>query len=108
MQNHIPEVIGRSANDDYLDNRALTEEVASVIVPFDGGAVGSISVTIFKSVDNDDRGGVVLRITGTDDASAFIPHGVELPDGLEIHLAGDIEGESIIRALRGALAQLPY
>lgn len=108
MQHPIPDVIGRMLDDDTLDGRARTEKVASATVPYEGGAIGSISVTIFKSIDNEDRGGVVLRITGTDEASAFIPHSVQLPDGLEVHLAGDIEGQSIIRALRSALAQLPY
>jgi hypothetical protein len=50
----------------------------------------------------------VLRITGKDDASSFIPHCVQIDGGLEVHLAGDIEGESLIRALRSALAQMPY
>lgn len=95
------------ADDDLVDGRARTEQVASVTVPYEGAAIGSISVTIFKSVDEEDRGGVVLRVTGKDEASSFIPHCVQLPDGLELHVAGDIEGQSLIRALRSALAQLP-
>lgn len=95
------------ADDDHLDDRAGTREVACVTVPYEGAAIGSITVTVLKSLDVEDRGGVVLRITGKDEASSFIPHAEVLEDGLEVHLAGDIEGETLIRALRSALAQLP-
>ena len=108
MQHPIPDVIGRMPDDDdMLDERASTESAASVTVPYEGAAIGSVTVQVFKSVDQEDRGGVVFRITGKDEASSFIPHCVQLPDGLEVHLAGDIEGKSLIRALRSALAQLP-
>jgi len=108
MHHAAPDVIGRMADDDQLDGRAGTEQVAAVTVPYEGGAIGSISVAVFKSLDAEDRGGYVVRITGKDEASSFIPHCVQLPDGLEVHIAGDIEGQSLIRALRSALAQVPY
>jgi hypothetical protein len=100
-----PSIISR-AEDDELHNRAATEELHAVQVPFSGGAVGTINITAFKSVDNEDRGGLVFRITLKDEASSFIPYAKSIDGGIELHMAGDIESESLVHALKAALGPL--
>jgi hypothetical protein len=101
-----PTVLGRldtDAPEDTPDPRAKTTLSAEVRVPFEGGAVGQVTVQIFRSEGDEDRGGVVIRVTIDDQGSSFIPHASLLPNGVELHIAGDIEGRSVVTALRAAL-----
>lgn len=72
-------------------------------LPFEGGAVGEVRVLVFRSVDNEDRGGLVIRITIADSGSSFIPYAELLADGMELHVAGDIESKTVAAALVSAL-----
>lgn len=101
-----PPIIGRQEYDDSLDNRAATELVHKASIAYEAGAVGKLEVETFKSVDSEDRGGLVLRITIQDQGSSFIPYAKNIPSGVELHMAGDVEGESLVDALKEALSTL--
>ena len=101
-----PKVLGRTLDDDSIDERAATKLVNTFSVPYEGGAVGEITVSVYQSTDDEDRGGIVLRITSTDQASSFISFAKTIDDGIEIHMAGDIEAKSMVQALKTALARL--
>lgn len=98
-------IIGR-CEDNTTDERASTELVHSISVPFEGGAIGDVTVAVFRSIDVQDRGGVVLKITLENGASSFIPFTRSIDSGVEIHMAGDIEAQSFIHALKTAIATL--
>lgn len=75
-------------------------------IPYASGAIGEVSVQVFTSTDDEDRGGIVIRLAVHDEGSSFIPAAVATPAGVDIHMAGDAEAASLIRALRGVLAAL--
>jgi hypothetical protein len=105
-----PSVIGRdeyAAIDDSgavaaddLDERAGTNLISTVSIPFEAGAIGTLRVQVFSSMDDEDRGGVVLRITMENDASAFTPYSRNIENGVEVHMAGDAEGKALVNALK--------
>lgn len=99
-----PSILGRMEDDEFIDQRAFTELFRTSEVPFEGGAVGKVVVSAFKSKDDEDRGGLVFRITLDDQGSSFIPHAVSLDNGIELHIAGDIEAKSLVQALKGVLS----
>lgn len=105
-----PSILGRQEEDDETgqkpDARASTTLVHTVTVPFEAGAVGEVTVSAFRSTDDEDRGGVVLRLTLADKASSFVPYAKLIPSGVEVHIAGDVEAKSLIQALKTALATL--
>lgn len=101
-----PRITGRQDYDGSLDERATTELVHTVSVPFEAGAVGKVEVEAFRSTGSEDRGGLVLRITVQDQASSFVPCAKSIPSGVELHMAGDIEGETLVHALKTALSTL--
>lgn len=100
-----PQVLGRT-DDGCVDPRASTTCVHTLSVPFEGGAVGVVYVSVYRSVDDEDRGGLVLKVCIEDKASSFQPHAVNVANGVELHVAGDIEAKSVVRALATALATL--
>ena len=101
-----PSLLGRMEDDDHIDSRSSTRIVHTVEVPFEAGAIGKVVVTVFKSQDDEDRGGLVFRITLDDQGSSFIPHAVSLENGIELHMAGDIEAQNLVQALKTALSSL--
>lgn len=88
---------------DRPDARSSTRLTGSASVPYVSGAVGETTVSLFQSEDQEDRGGVVLRIITRDASSSFIAHAERIEGGIEIHMAGDAEGEALVRALQAAL-----
>lgn len=98
-----PKVIGRTEDQD-ADIRADTALAQTVVTPFHGGANGELSVSLFRSVDNEDRGGVVLRITLCDQEQCFLPTSRVIEGGVELHMAGDIEASTLMQSLRELLA----
>lgn len=58
-------------------------------------------VEIRRSCDTGARGGVVITIRNPD--VDFVPWAVVLPDGVEVHIAGEAEAQAILAALREAL-----
>ena len=104
MQN--PKILGRMEDDDLIDERASTTLLTEKSVSYEAGAVGKVTVAVFKSNDMEDRGGVVLRLTLDDQASSFLPHSKILDNGIELHMAGDAEAASLVKALKDALASI--
>ena len=104
-----PKVLGRSFGEkpETADARASTVSGPQISISYISGAIGAVHVEVFTSTDDEDRGGIVLRITVEDQASSFVPVAKNIANGVELHLAGDAEGASLVRALRGALAALP-
>ena len=103
MQN--PHVIGRGELDDE-DERSPTINVRNITKKYEGGALGALTISVFKSSSAEDRGGLVIRITIEDQGSSFLPTAKKIPNGVEVHMAGDIEARSLIHALRSALDEL--
>jgi hypothetical protein len=101
-----PDVLGRNggALGDWLVVRAPTREGPTVNVPFVGWACGEVVVKTFLSIDDEDCGGVVIRLTVENPDNAFLPHAEILPNGVEIHMAGQDEGACLIRALRAVMS----
>lgn len=60
---HNPEILGRMDDDDTIDIRSSTSHIGTAEIPFEGGACGKVTVKVFKSDDDEDRGGLVFRIT---------------------------------------------
>lgn len=101
-----PEILGRSEEDNAPDVRASTRLLHTVSVPFEGGAIGKLSVSVFQSNDDEDRGGLVMRITLQNEGSSFLPVARDIEDGVELHMAGDIEARSLVHALKTALSTI--
>ncbi|HRJ49945.1 MAG: hypothetical protein KF787_01310 [Phycisphaeraceae bacterium] len=101
-----PTILGRSAGDspEHASERARTEKVCEVSVPYVSGAVGTAKVELFRSVDDEDRGGVILRLTTEDGGSSFSPTFRVVENGVELHLTGDAEADALLRAIVGAIA----
>lgn len=102
-----PEVLGRM-DDDYEPNpRFETRQVVQVEQSFDASVVeGRARVSVYKSLDDEDRGGYVLRLEADTYNSAYLPHAVIVEKGVEIHLAGDEEADTFLRLLKKALISL--
>ena len=101
-----PSILARSDTDEPTytpDARSPTALAGEVRVPFEGGAVGEVTVQVFRSTGSEDRGGLVLRITLVDQGQSFIPYARLIPGGIEVHIAADIESKSVAGALRAAL-----
>lgn len=99
-----PRILGRSEEDNQLDARSSTRLLHTVSVPFEGGAIGELSVSVFQSVDDEDRGGLVLRITLKNEGSSFLPLAQNIEEGIDLHMAGDIEAKTLVHALKTALS----
>lgn len=99
-------VLARQDGDDIdtADVRAGTRLIRSVSEEFVSGALGCLTARLHRSLDDEDRGGVVLELTMRDDGGgAFLPHAVNSANGCSIHLCGDAEGEALLHALRALL-----
>lgn len=103
MLDETPEIVGRD-DDDFLDVRSRTRRRASVTHQFVSGATGDAHVELFESLDDEDRGGVVLRLRVYDGGSSMVPWTRNVPHGAEVHLGGEAEAEALCVALIQALA----
>lgn len=101
-----PQILGRALGEDPAEarDRSTTSAVATVEVPYCTGAIGTARVEVFTSDDDEDRGGIVLRFLIEDHSCSFVPLAKNLENGVELHLSGEAEAQSLIRALMGALA----
>ena len=105
-----PQIRGRCESEIEVvaDPRASTElaAVASCSTPpFNGGRYVAC-VRIWKSVDDEDRGGFVLSFSSQDTSEAFIPVAFASTRGTDIHLAGECEGLAFLKALYAALGEV--
>lgn len=98
---NAPDIYGRDEHNVY--QRATTTLAARAQRRFEGGAIGTATVEIFRSTETMDRGGVVIRMKMKDDASAFFPYAACIDEGIEIHLAGNEEARAMLAALVDAL-----
>lgn len=103
------QVLGRSAGDpnDAVGPRAKARPGPRITIPYTSGAIGDVTVQVFTSVDDEDRGGVIIRLAVNDGGSSFIPAAQATATGVDIHMAGDAEAACLIRALRAVLSALP-
>jgi len=101
--NPSPRLIGRSDRDE-LSERASTLLTATVRHEFVGGACGIATADVHRSVDGEDRGGVVVALRVDDHGSAMLPWARVIPRGVELHFAGDDEADALCAALVQALA----
>ena len=101
-------VLGRSPLDPGAIpvQRAQVREVSSATFAYTTGAVGTAKVEVYKSVQDLDRGGMVLRLIIKDTEASFLPSAVQTPEGVDIHIAGEAEAEALVLALQTALMQL--
>lgn len=92
-----PCIIGRFEEGD-TDERAETVKRLEVSVHhhFDS----DVSVQLFESVDDEDRGGVVLRLQSTLSGGGWDAHVVQHAKGVDLHFCGDGEAAAFLEALR--------
>lgn len=91
-----PKLIGRlpkgAFRDLLTDERSETFESAQSKTRFTADVLGKVTVTLFESKGDGDRGGFVLRIlVEGEGGEPFLPHVVTLPNGIEVHVAGEHE-----------------
>lgn len=97
--------------DGMVDVRATCKEVSSVTIPYSSGATGKIQGVLFQSMDDEDRGGIVLRLTLENEGGSFFPFAKmsEIVNnkvgGIEIHMAGEVEADAFLDVLRSLLVR---
>jgi len=111
-----PMVIGREAGDErhnqmynnQHDERSATKLVATQELQFfqpESSSCPFFTVELFESLNTGDRGGYVLRLRLSDThGSDFIPHAKLIRDGVEVHVAGQAEGDAFVEVLRRLFA----
>jgi hypothetical protein len=104
-----PDLFCREADypNDFGPRGAKTELKHTSTQSYTGGAMGEMTVSVFMSTDTEDRDGIVLRITSKDSGGSYIPHAMNIENGIELHLTGAIEAKTLARVLRGVLVSLP-
>ena len=98
-------IIGRNSYDEG-NERADTVPGPQKSLKFVSGAQGTAKVQMFTSVDDEDRGGVILKFEIIDGDCEFIPFARMTEKGAELHFAGDAEAENLINALKSVLGKL--
>ena len=101
-----PKILGR-INERLVDPRADTVLVSSATVVLSGYDESMhVKASLYQSEEDCDRGGYVICLdaTGLDDEGLFVPHVVQTPTGIELHLTGDIEGQTFAKALLAILS----
>ncbi|MCM2341670.1 hypothetical protein [Rhodoferax sp.] len=99
-----PDLIGRVQGDgqDTASVRSSTTFLAKASVPFEGAVAGVATATVFESKGVWDDGGLVIRCTLRNDASAYQPHAVVIADGVDFHIAGEEESAAMLSAIQQA------
>jgi len=103
MSSH--KIIGKYG-DNETDIRSDTEIVSEVSVPLTINGLGEVRVSVFKSTDSASRGGFVLQIYMDKQDSGFQPIAVNKEECVELHIAGEIEANQVIKALKAAISTL--
>jgi len=105
---NAPELLGRSdhGTTDEISVRSPTVLVASLTHRFDAVAIGTLTFTVFKGVNTMDEAGYVIRITTDNEASAFTPHAETIKNGVEIHMAGQVEADTFMASLAELTTQI--
>ncbi len=101
-------VLGRNPKDPNAApaQRAKVVPQASASLAYTTGAVGTAKVSIYRSQQDLDRGGMVIRLGIQDSEASFLPTAILTPEGTDIHIAGEAEAEAMVLALQTALLHL--
>jgi len=90
-----------------VDERARTRLIADVREEWQGAASGVARVQAYRSEDDEDRGGFVLRLGVCNGDGAMTPFvRTSGSDGVELHMCGDEEGAAMLKAMRQAIDKL--
>jgi len=110
-----PELIARTAETELCGNViarsiearpvATTVFVAGEKENFRGNANGVAMIEKFESDAGGEAGGFVLRFRVKDEEQSRIPYGVNVENGVEVHLAGETEARAMLVALRRLLKE---
>lgn len=90
-----PQILGRMSGSS--EARASTRRRAKVTIDVLATAE-DLSVTLYESLDDEDRGGIVLEIESAGEAG-FQPTVVQTENGVQLHMAGDGEAKALLTAL---------
>ena len=103
-----PAILGRNPEDPSgaPTQRSNVEEAACATLHYATGATGKATVAVYRSVQDLDRGGMVLRFAIENSEASFLPTATLTPEGVDIHIAGEAEAEAMVIALQTALVQL--
>lgn len=98
FRNRGPDVLGQN------EPRAGTRRIG--FVEADIAALGGekMKVSLFESLDDEDRGGVIIEICTERDGEGFQPVVRQAEGVVQIHMAGDGESKALLRALAYLLA----
>lgn len=95
------EILGRKLDENDGEPRSVGEHLSGCEIEFAGGAAGTLRVDLYTSDAGGGYGGMVFKFQIYGDG--FIPCARQLPNGAEIHIAGDIETSAALIAIVKAL-----
>lgn len=100
-----PKIIKK--NSDNETSQVIPTELVSVVtVPLCINGPGDVTVSVFESVDSGGNGGIILRIALDKQDSGFQPVVITNDGYVEVHIAGSIEANQTIKALKAALSTI--
>lgn len=108
--------VGSSLEQGPTTERAGTKLVVEVRTDYTTGVIGTSKVKIYQSLDDEDRGGVVIDIEIDNDSGGFAPN-CEMLSGhdpydrkgaIRITLLGDAESTSVLIALKKAIETIEH
>jgi hypothetical protein len=90
--------------DEDILNRAESEPFAKASEDFWGHNVDTINAELRRSIDDEDRGGYVLRLT-SECSENVVLYARNILNGVEVHFAGAGEGRALVRVLAALVNQ---
>jgi hypothetical protein len=98
-------LMGRNDEAGVLSHRTDAPLRVAATVKHCGFTGSRAKVQIFRSAEDFDRAGVVIRISmRNEDGEGFMPWARVTAQGVEVHIAGENEARAVMDALRVALA----
>jgi len=101
---HLPEIVSRNYEDNQILERTSANSVALGPALWEhlfrmGG--GEIAVESYLSLDDEDRGGIALKVTTRNEGP--IPFARNIENGIEIHISGEEEAFGFVRTMLGVM-----